>query len=264
MTSTTCTISTESDAPRTIEEQGGENLTPPVAPTPAAPALDLPPAFMPNQVERKQNLDKPSGFDCETAWTATGDGYRFALCSTNGHTTYIRLYTGEARGDGFGKSAREAYRAAWREQRLARYDAAALLRERAGLRRMLRQAERKIAADGARLLTLADEAAALKARVAELNDAAGEKSRRIAALEAGLQPKPPRDPGAAVLTLAYLRAWLTNAPLSAIQRDGLEVLLSLAQPWHARGRAWDDVVFFVKRAGISVAPTPVELEARRD
>ena len=117
MISTTRTTSTEPDAPRTIEEQGGEALTPPAppAPTPAAAALDLPPALTPNRVERRRDTSKPTSFDREMVWTAPAGDDRFAFTSTNGHTTFVRLYAGEAKGSGFGETARAAYREAYRE-----------------------------------------------------------------------------------------------------------------------------------------------------
>ena len=95
MISTTRTTSTELDLPRTIEEQGGEALTSPqtVATSPA-PALDLPPAWTPNQVERRRDTSKPTGFDREMVWTAPAAADRFAFTSTNGHTISVRLYAG--------------------------------------------------------------------------------------------------------------------------------------------------------------------------
>jgi hypothetical protein len=249
MTSTTRTISTESDAPRAIEEQGGEALTPPAPPTPTSTAPDLPPAFTPNQVERRQNLDKLTGFDRETVWIAPGEDDRFAFTSTNGHTIFVRLYAGEAKGSGFGETARAAYREAYRELRLDGHATADLLKERAGLRRQLDAALDKVAQEAALLTNARREIDALKGRIVEL--------------EAERQPKPARDPGTAVLTLAYLRAWLTNAPLGEIQREGLEVLLSLAQPWHARGRAWGRLLLSVQRLGIQVGITPEEASRGR-
>ncbi|NLF66037.1 MAG: hypothetical protein GX579_15710, partial [Chloroflexi bacterium] len=65
------------------------------------------------------------------------------------------------------------------------------------------------------------------------------------------------------LTLAYLRAWLTNAPLGEIQREGLEVLLALAQPWHARGLAWQRLLASVQRMGVQVGITPEEASRGR-
>ena len=250
MISTTRTTSTEPDAPRTIEEQGGEALTSPqTVATPAAPALDLPPAWTPNQVERRRDTSKPTSFDREMVWTAPSDDDRFAFTSTNGHTTFVRLYAGEAKGSGFGETARAAYREAYRELRLDGYHTADLLKERASLQAHLNQALDRIALDAALLTNARREVEALK--------------RRLAALEAERQPKPARDPGTAVLTLAYLRAWLTNAPLGEIQREGLEVLLALAQPWHARGRAWGRVLLSVQRLGIQVGITPEEASRGR-
>ena len=86
---------------------------------------------------------------------------------------------------------------------------------------------------------------------------------RIASLQAMFAEKPARDPGSAVLSLAYLRAWLDNAPLSEIQRDGLEILLSLARPWHARGSAWERMLLSVQRLGIQVGVTPQEASRGR-
>ncbi len=259
MTSTTRTTSTEPAAPRAIDEQGGETLTPPVPTTPA-PAPDLPPAWTPNRVERRRDLDKLTGYDRETVWTAPGDDDRFAFTSTNGHTTFVRLYAGEAKGSGFGDSARAAYREAYRELRLDGHDTAGLLKERAGLRRQLENVsahrDELLARSGTAQRASHDVVAALKNEVATLRG-------RIAELEAAHQPKPARDPGSAVLTLAYLRAWLTNAPLGEIQREGLEVLLSLAQPWHARGRAWGRMLLSVERLGIRVGVTPEEASRGR-
>lgn len=265
-------------APRaTLPEQPGEQLSPPPPAGPAPierPALGIPPAFAPNTIldHDPENLDVL--WKTVRGWrrgvrTLAGLGrYSGPLDGSQPWRIYLYAPGHDAKPDtvhfGFGQTPRDAYRAACREQRLAQHDTADLLVKLAGKQRMLEQALRKIAADGARMTALYNEAGELKARIADLNDALSEKSRRITALEAGLQPKPPRDPGTAVLTLAYLRAWLTNAPLSEIQREGLEVLLALAKPWHARGRAWEDLVFSVTRMGIDIAPTPVELEARRD
>lgn len=82
---------------------------------------------------------------------------------------YVALF-GESviRADGLGDSAREAYRQAYRQQRLARHSVPDLLRERAGLHRMLVQAQRKVAALGALQLQLYDEMGRLRARNAEL------------------------------------------------------------------------------------------------
>ena len=249
MISTTRTTSTESDLPRAVEEQGGETLTPPAPPTPAAAALDLPPAWTPNQVERRRDTSKPTSFDRETIWTAPSDDDRFAFTSTNGHTTFVRLYAGEVKGSGFGETARAAYREAYRELRLDGYFTADLLKERAGLQAQLNQALDKIALEAARSTETRRELETLKGRLVEL--------------QALCRDKPARDPGTAVLTLAYLRAWLTNAPLGEIQREGLEVLLALAQPWHARGRAWQGVLLSVQRLGIQVGVTPEEASRGR-
>lgn len=143
---------------------------------------------------------------------------------------------------GFGKTPREAYRVACHAQRLAAHDVEQLLRERVGLRRMLRDAERKIAADSVQTLNLHNKIEQLHARIGALENDIVKKNQRIAALEAGLQAKPPRDPGTAVLTLEYVRRWLDRALPGEIQRDGLEVLLSLAQPWYARGNVWEEIV----------------------
>jgi len=250
MISTTRTTSTEPDAPRTIEEQGGEALTSPqTVATPAAPALDLPPAWTPNQVERRLDPSKPTSFDREMVWTAPAGDDRFAFTSTNGHTTFVRLYAGEAKGSGFGETARAAYREAYRELRLDGYFTADLLKERAGLQRQLDAALDKIALEAARSTETRRELEALKGRLVEL--------------QALRRDKPARDPGTAVLTLAYLRAWLTNAPLGEIQREGLEVLLALAQPWHARGLAWQRLLASVQRMGVQVGITPEEASRGR-
>jgi len=259
----TSTTRTEPAAPRaTTPEAPGEQITPPApsTPTTAAPAPDLPPAWTPNQVERRANLEKLTGYDRETTWTAPGDDDRFAFTSTNGHTTFVRLYAGEAKGSGFGETARAAYREAYRELRLDGHDTADLLKERAGLQRQLENVSARrndlLARSGTAQRASHDIVTALKDEVATLRG-------RIVELEAERQPKPARDPGSAVLTLAYLRAWLTNAPLGEIQRDGLEVLLSLAQPWHARGRAWGRVLSSVERLGIRVGITPEEASRGR-
>jgi|GEM_PF-6518255 len=256
----TSTTRTKPAAPRALDEQGGETLTPP-APTTSTPAApDLPPAWTPNRVERRRDLAKLTGYDRETTWTAPGDDDRFAFSSTNGHTTFVRLYAGEAKGSGFGDSARAAYREAYRELRLDGHDTADLLKERADLRRRLENVsahrDELLARSGTAQRASHDIVTALKDEVAALRG-------RIVELEAAHQPKPARDPGSAVLTLAYLRAWLTNAPLGEIQRDGLEVLLSLAQPWHARGRAWGRMLLSVERLGIRVGITPEEASRGR-
>jgi len=257
----TSTTRTKPAAPRaTTPEAPGEQINPPAPPTTATPAPDLPPAWTPNRVERRRDLEKLTGYDRETTWTAPTDDDRFAFTSTNGHTTFVRLYAGEAKGSGFGDSARAAYREAYRELRLDGHDTADLLKERASLERQLENvsAHRNnlLARSGTAQRASHDIVAALKDEVAALRG-------RIVELEAAHQPKPARDPGTAVLTLAYLRAWLTNAPLGEIQREGLEVLLSLAQPWHARGRAWGRMLLSVERLGIRVGITPEEASRGR-
>jgi len=250
---------------RAVEEQGGERLTPPPPTHPAIIAAEIrasdtrwPRALAPNAI-----LDHdPDGGD--VFWKTV------RLWRHGGHTLaglgryegdldnkpwYIHLYSQEQDSkqgtvhSGFGQTPREAYREAYREQRLAGHDVAELLKEHDALWRQLRAAQDKIALEAARSTETRREVETIKGRLIEL--------------QALCRDKPARDPGTAVLTLAYLRAWLTNAPLGEIQREGLEVLLALAQPWHARGRAWQRLLASVQRMGITVGVTPVELEARR-
>lgn len=247
---------------RAVEEQGGERLTPPPPTHPAVIVAEIraddspwPPAWRPNAI-----LDRdPDGGD--VFWKTVRQWRR------GGHTLaglgryqgdfdnepwYLHLFDQDEDAEGavysgFGQTPRQAYRAAYREQRLAAHDTAKLLKERAGLQRQVRDALEKIAGSTTRLIDTRREIDALQGRVTELE--------AVAALR--LQD-PLRDKEQAMLTLAYLRAWLTNAPLGEIRRDGLEVLLALAEPWPRRGRAWKGVLLSVARMGIQVGITPQE------
>ena len=265
MTTEIDSVSTLPHGARAVEEQGGERLTPPPPMHPAVIAAEIrasdtrwPRALAPNAI-----LDHdPDGGDVfwRTIRLWRHDGHTLAGlgCYEGDLDTdpwFIHLYSQEqdSKGgtvySGFGQTPRQAYREAHREQRLADHDVTDLLKERAGLARQLDAALDKIALEAARSTETRREVETIKGRLVEL--------------QALCRDKPARDPGTAVLTLAYLRAWLTNAPLGEIQREGLEVLLALAQPWHARGRAWQRLLASVQRMGITVGVTPVELEARR-
>ena len=269
MTTEIDSIPTRPTTPRAVEEQGGEALTPPAeipASHPAVIAAEIragdspwPPAFAPNAI-----LDRdPDGIDA--IWrTVRGWRHQSRTLAGLGHyhgqlrfyrpwRVYMYIPGEDGAPDtvvfGFGQTPREAYRAAHREQRLAAHDTADLLEERAGLRRQVDAALDKIALEAA--------------KSAETRREVGILRGRIASLQAMFAEKPARDPGSAVLSLAYLRAWLDNAPLSEIQRDGLEVLLSLARPWHARGSAWERMLLSVQRLGIQVGVTPQEASRGR-
>lgn len=245
---------------RAVEEQGGERLTPPPPNHPAVIVAEIraddspwPPAWRPNAI-----LDRdPDGGDVfwKTVRQWRRGGHTLAGLgryegSLKGEPWYLHLYEqdedtkDDAVYSGFGQTPRQAYREAYRKQRLGAHDTADLLKERAGLARQLDAAQDQIALEAARATETHREVEALRSRVISL--------------QAMFAEKPPRDPGAAVITLAYLRAWLTNAPLGEIRRDGLEVLLALAEPWPRRGRAWKGVLLSVARMGIQVGITPQE------
>jgi hypothetical protein len=118
----------------------------------------LPPAFKPNNHRPHSDIWQDADYDT----LAVLDKKPW------GGTVTIELFDGNSRAKGTGATVREAYRAAWRQMRLSRHTVPDLLRERAGLRRMLDQAERKIAADGALQVWLYDEMGRLRARNVEL------------------------------------------------------------------------------------------------
>ncbi|GIV82577.1 MAG: hypothetical protein KatS3mg051_1931 [Anaerolineae bacterium] len=83
----------------------------------------------------------------EITWSARS-GELIATLSQSRGITHISLFDEYAgRVNGRGKDARSAYRAAWRELRLRRYDTAELLRETAELHRGLAELRRALGHD---------------------------------------------------------------------------------------------------------------------
>lgn len=121
----------------------------------------LPPAFRPNFRNNTSGLGLWQDPD-QTHTLATLDSKPW------GGTVTIELFEDNSRIKGTGPDAREAYQAAWRNLRLSRHTVPDLLRASAGLRRMLFQAERKIATDSCRIMRLASENEMLAAENARL------------------------------------------------------------------------------------------------
>lgn len=70
-------------------------------------------------------------------------------------------------------------------------------------------------------------------------------------------PEPVRDKEAAVLSLAYLRAYLRITDAGEVQQRAYDLLCDLGRPWHQRKR-FGHVVTRVQEAGIKVGLTPQE------
>jgi hypothetical protein len=70
-------------------------------------------------------------------------------------------------------------------------------------------------------------------------------------------PEPVRDKEAAVLSLAYLRAYLRITDAGEVQQRAYDLLCDLGRPWHQRKR-FVHVVTRVQEAGIKVGLTPQE------
>jgi len=118
----------------------------------------LPPVFKPNV--------RAAGVWFDHAQTRT-----LAEVSVDG-IVHVTLFDEERHyHTGTGPTVREAYRAAWRAQRLARHTVPALLRERAGLRRMYDQALRKVAMDEALKRRLTQENEELRRAAADKGQA---------------------------------------------------------------------------------------------
>jgi hypothetical protein len=113
-------------------------------------------------------------------WRDRRTGEMLALFTQRDGAAHIALFDGDLRVDGSGADAREAYRAAYRQQRLRRHDPADLLRQIATLRRIVN-------ADALLIHSQDAENISLRERLESVENAESAKHRRaryVAAIRA--------------------------------------------------------------------------------